>query len=311
MLLADTINLFILYKTGENLSTGTLDWYRIVLTHFTAWLNDNRPLAQLSATTITLYLAHERNRGLAPATVNGRYRAIQAWLNWCEESDEVLATTPTWTSPLGHGQRKKVKPPRVPDKTIRHIQPHEFTQLIAAIDLATWIDYRDWCIIHLLYWTGIRRAELCQLTIDDINFNQATVQIQRGKGDKTRVVPMIEEILDGLRMYITTRPAWHSRDLWLAYDTYRRHVRGPLTRSGLRQMLIRRCRRAHLRPLNPHLFRHTIATELLNAGADMSSVRDILGHSKTSTTESIYAKFRIAGIQRAYNQAVQHMRSGS
>lgn len=305
MLITAALDLFLLFKSAENLSTGTVVWYRDVFKNFLEWLDDGqRQVHELTAVDITKYLARERARKLAPSTIHGRYRALQSFLNWCEDSDEV-GNPP---SPIGHGRRKKVKPPKVPDTVIRHIKEYERDQLLSSIDLATWIDYRDWCIINILYWTGLRRAELCALTIDDIDFLESTIQVEHGKGDKPRTLPIIEDVLAGVKTYLAMRPPWKGRELWLAWDAFRRGVEGKLSHAGLRQMLVRRCKRAGIRYTNAHLFRHTFATNLLNGGADMDVVREILGHTDVRTTRRKYAKYQISGLRRSYNQAVARIR---
>jgi integrase len=102
--------------------------------------------------------------------------------------------------------------------------------------------------------------------------------------------------------YLYSRPAYAGPELWLSSDN-RGGAKGPLNYWTIRQILRRRCERAGVRNLNAHSFRHAFATELLNAGADLSAVSAIMGHSSTKVTEAIYAKWLPAGIQREYNEA--------
>ena len=302
MFLSETIELFLSFRRSEGLSSRTLSWYRDTLTQFSAWLGP-RQTSDVATVDIVAWLNVERARGLAPSSVDGRYRALSALFNWCEGAEEVGCPV----SPIGHGRRKRVKRPKVGKPTVEYVTYNEYRRVTAAIDLATWLDYRDWSLLGILYWTGLRRGEALALHVDDIDFEHHTVRVRHGKGDKARLVPVTEDVIAGIATYLHWRPDWFGPELWVAYDKARRNLGGPLTAAGLRMMLQRRCKRAGVRFLHPHAWRHGFGMAQLNGGADMSSVSTMMGHSSVRVTESIYARWLLNGLRREYNEAVKRI----
>lgn len=297
MLLSTTIEHFVLFKTSENLSARTLAWYHDTLRHFATWCEPTQSIQTVTPITVALYLSHERSRGLASVTVEGRYRALLAFFNWCEGSDLI----PLTNSPLGHGHRKAIKRPRVDLPNLDFVHYDEYHAVVHAIDLANWLDYRDWSLISLMFWTGIRRSELLGLTIEDINLPEASLTLRITKARRPRVAPLHADLIAGLSTYLALRPA--AASLWPAAQTLT-----PLTPAGLRQMLIRRCQRAGVRYLHPHLWRHGFAMTLLNdGGAELSSVSKLLGHSSVKVTERHYATWLTDPLRRAYLATVERI----
>lgn len=309
MLLADAIELFLTFKQAKGLSPKTLAWYADVLRRFDHWLG-SRTLTQIDSLTVALWLAHERNRTigpkqrkLAPLTIEGRYRALSAFFNWCETSSAVGHPK----SPLGHGHAKEVERPKIDDPDMDYVTFEEYTALTAAIDLATWLDYRDWCLIGLLFWCGLRSGELLAMQLDDLRLPTKEVRIRHSKARKPRPAFLLDDLAAGLWTYMQMRPAWSGPELWLAYDKARRNIAGPLSKTGLRMMLIRRCKRANIRFVHPHLFRHGFAMEYLNNDAEIKAVSTMLGHTTVKTTERYYAKWIDGPLRRLHQRIAQRI----
>lgn len=302
-LLSSCVEQFLLFKASEGLAARTLAWYREQLSAFVAYVTD-RAVVDVKPADVALWLLEGRGRGLAPATVEGRYRALSAFFGWCESAEEVGGPS----SPIGYGQRKRVKRPKVPAPALEYVTYAEYRQVVEAIDLATWLDYRDWCLLGVLYWSGLRRGEVVGLDTSDVDLARGLVLVRHGKGDKARVVPVVEEVVSGLVSYLAMRPAYPGSALWLALDRARVGIGGRLTACGLRQMLMRRCRRAQVRYLHPHSWRHGFAMGVLNAGAEMSSVAAMMGHSSVRVTESVYARWLVDGLRREYASAAARIR---
>lgn len=302
MLLSATIELFLSFRRSEGLSPRTLAWYRDTLTRFSDWLGP-RKTSDVATVDIVAWLNAERERGLAASTVDGRYRALSALFNWCEGAEEVGCPP----SPIGHGRRKRVKRPKVAKPVVKYVTYDEYRRITDAIDLATWLDYRDWSLLGILYWCGLRRSEALALHVDDINFEHRTVHVRNGKGNKARLVPVAEDVIAGIATYLHLRLDWPGPELWVAYDRARRDLAGPLSIAGLRQMIIRRCKRAGVRYLHPHAWRHGFGMAQLNGGAEMSSISTMMGHSSVRVTESTYARWLLSGLRREYEEAVSRI----
>lgn len=298
MRLDNAIETFLIIRRSEGLSEQTLEWYRGTLSAFADWLGTRR-LVEIRPVDIAQWLVSQHKRGLAPVTVEGGYRALLAFFNWCEASPDVGKVP----SPIGHGKNKTIRRPKVDAPDMDFVSFDEFAAVTAAIDLATWLDYRDWCMIGLMFWCGLRRGELLALQVSDLRLSKDEVRIRESKTRTVRTAYLLDDLAAGLRYYIQIRPRWEGPHLWLAYDKARRDIAGPLSSTGLRQMLMRRCKRAGVRYLHPHLFRHGFAMNYLNNDAELKAVSTLLGHASVKTTEKHYAKW-LDGPLREVHQRV-------
>ena len=307
--LTHAIDTFLLFKQAEGITPRTLAWYGISLGQFSAWITERpRPgpaegyaghvyLDTIKPVDIAEWLVHRQQRGLSSLTVEGSYRALSAFFNWCEYSPDIGFVP----SPIGHGHHKAVKRPKVDEPDMDFVAFEEYIALTEAIDLATWIDYRDWSMIGVMFWCGVRRGELLQMEMRDLNLRKNEIRIRHSKARRQRVIFLLDDLMAGIRQYLALRPAWQGEQLWLAYDKARRGIAGGLTETGVRLMLMRRCKRAGLRWLNPHLFRHGFAMNYLNFGAELKGVSTMMGHTSIKTTERHYAKW-INGPLRELHQ---------
>jgi integrase len=307
--LSTAIDTFLLFKEAEAITPRTLLWYATTLGHFRAWMSARSsrpiPLTAIKPLDIAEYLVHEQQRGLASLTVEGSYRALLAFFNWCEYSPDCEFAP----SPLGHGRHRMVKRPKVDEPDHDYVTFDEYQSLTTAIDLGSWIDYRDWSMIGVMFWCGVRRGELLQMNVGDLNFAKSEIRIRHSKARRQRVCYILEDLLAGIRQYLALRPPWDGArgapPLWTAYDKSRIEIAGPLTATGLRMMLIRRCKRAGIRFLNPHLFRHGFAMAYLNQGVDLKAVGDLMGHSSYKTTEKHYARWIDDPLRRLHRQTAE------
>lgn len=168
------------------------------------------------------------------------------------------------------------------------LTPEQVRRLLALPALGTPTGFRDRCILEVFWTTGMRLGELLALGVADVDFAQALVTIRHGKGDKPRVVPLGAGALAWLREYLAqVRPFLASEAKGDAPQTlflsrFGRHI----DKSGLCYKLKAYGRRAGLRrALTAHAFRHTLASEMLRAGADLRHIQELLGHEKLTTTE--------------------------
>lgn len=286
MILEQAINLFLLYKQGEGLSRNTLDWYAIQLGQFSAFIGVC-DLGAIGPLPIVQWLVALQDAGKSPITVEGGYRALLSFFNWCEGSPDVGKLP----SPIGHGHTKTVKRPKTDEPDMDFVSFEEYIALTTAIDLSNWLDYRDWSMIGIMFWCGVRRGELLRMDLRDLDYGKARIRIRHSKARRQRSIFLLDDLCAGIRQYLALRPAWEGTSLWAAYDKARIDIAGALTETGLRMMLKRRCKLAGIRYMNPHLFRHGFAMAYLNHGVDLKAVGDLMGHSSYKTTEKHYAKW--------------------
>lgn len=273
----------------------TLAWYAEELAIFTTWYAPADALPDAAA--IERFLAAQHAAGRKPSTVHARFRALRAVFLFLERRRYVTAEA----NPI-----RLLDAPAVPQVARRHVTLPDVERLQAACAAGTWLDARDRLLVGLLFYSGLRVAELCALTVQDVDTTNLTVLVRSGKGEKARLVPFPAAVATLLVRYLYLRPV-HAEHLFLA-ATGQHNVKGPLTRDGVRQILVRRCRQAGIAPAyNPHAFRHGFAMWLLNAGARLTTVATAMGHADSQITAQIYAHTTVATVRREYDEALARL----
>lgn len=289
--LEDMLIHFVEAKSAAGLSTKTLFDYQHQIGLFLRQLPEREGIPDL-ASAIEKHLNHQRRKGLAAASVSASYRALSTWLNWCERRRLIDV------SPMRYVDR-----PRVPKKVAKYVTFAEFRAFFESIDGNSWIDHRDRLIVLLLYFSGMRVGELCELEDADIEPGDLRILIRQGKGMKSRFVPMHEDAASLLHSYTAIRPTSAYSKLLVSNDGFG-GVCGVLTPEGVRQMILRRCKRTGIKYLHPHSWRHGFAMWTLNAGLNLSGVSALMGHSSVTVTESVYAHWNYKNLAREYRQAL-------
>jgi len=175
----------------------------------------------------------------------------------------------------------------------------EMEQLFDACDDATALGKRNRALIELLYATGIRVGECADIGLEDIDFDFSTVLI-RGKGKKERFIPFGEFAKDALLAYIKEGRSELARRQAAHGKLFVNAKGGPLTARGIRYILSDLVQKAALNgKLHPHMIRHSFATHLLNNGADMRTVQELLGHSHLSSTQ-VYTHVTKEHLRKTY-----------
>jgi site-specific recombinase XerD len=259
--------------------------YRVDVEDFVSWLRGRGiALADVDARALTEYVAAlgaarpgRRPRRLAPATVARKLAAVRSFLRFALGAARVpdAALAPR-------------RPRRLPDAPAAG----EVDRTLAALEGDGPLALRNRALVELVYSAGLRSAEAVGLDLRDVSFEQELVHV-RGKGDKERVVPLGEEAA-----------YWVSR--------YLRDARPALARGAADALFLsargRRLDTSSLRRLvpHPHRLRHAFATHLLEGGADLRTIQELLGHSSLSTTQ-IYSHVDARRLRRVYDRA--HPRS--
>lgn len=297
--LSEALSRFLQAKEASGLSAKTIDWYGRMLREYVRWL-EKSGIPEEQATVpdhIESFLHYHRSRGVSPYTVASYYRALRVFFLWLKRR-RLLSFM---ESPM-----EAIDPPKVPQKKPRSVTFDDFQQLYRSIEGHTWTDQRDRAILLILFWSGLRAGELVNLCTANVNLEKQLLHVVAGKGDKDRLVPCTPELVQVLRLYLAARPAYDGPELFVANDGYG-GVRGPLFQNSVGQMLERRCQAAGLPRVNPHAFRHGFATEMLNAGMELSAVSKAMGHASQEITAKVYARWRMDGIQREYSEARQRL----
>ncbi|HZC75337.1 MAG TPA: tyrosine recombinase, partial [Gaiellaceae bacterium] len=260
---------------AARLAPRTVEAYRRDLAHVTAWLDASggRSLADASADDLAAYVAQLRADGLAQTTIARRLAAVRSFFR-----HQVLlgVRTDNHAANVDLPKRRRTLP--------RTLSAAEVERLLEAAAGTTPLDLRNRALGELLYGAGLRVSEAVALDRQSVDLEHRLVRCL-GKGSKERVVPMGREAAEALRLYLARgRPYLerrHRQELFLNANG------GPLTRAGVFLVLRRLAAKAGLEPerIHPHLLRHSFATHLLEGGADLRAVQEMLGHADLATTE--------------------------
>lgn len=207
------------------------------------------------------YLAHRVGSGRAAADTAKHYRSLQQLFRWLAEEGEIPE------SPMA-----RMHPPHVPEQPVPVFTDDELARLVAACAGSTFENRRDIALLRLLLDSGMRLAELAGLTADDLDFEQQ-VAIVTGKGRRMRACPFGNKTSDALRRYLRARARRTDAarpELWLG-------KKGPMTGSGIAQMLERRAADAGIGGVHPHRFRHTFAHRWLAEGGQEQDLMRLAG----------------------------------
>ena len=178
------------------------------------------------------------------------------------------------------------------------LQDSNRPEAVDAAEKGYFFSLRDYAIFELIYSSGLRRSEAAGLNIGDLDFYSGFARAL-GKGSRERLVPVGDKALAAIRAYLDTRPKplAHGLPLFLNYKSTR------LSDGAIALIFKRMARRARFaKPMNPHSVRHSFATHLLDAGCDLKSVQEMLGHKNLQTTE-IYTHVSLERLKEVYDKA--------
>lgn len=234
-----------------------------------------------------LFYLESRGRRLSSTTQNRRVHAVKTFFRFLAEEDFLLIDPAV-----------EVDAPRTPGTLPRVILSElETKRVLEAPDVSTALGLRDRAILEVLYGTAIRNSELSALTLDAVDLARGELRVHRGKGGKSRVLPLGEEAAAWLEAYLArARPqlARASREA-LVFVTWR-GLR--FTRGALSEVVRRAARDAGVRKeVTPHVLRHCCATHMLRHGAGLRHLQELLGHASVATTQA-YTRLETSDLRR-------------
>ena len=254
-----------------------------------AELSDWASLARIDAGALRAQLARRRAEGLGNASAARELSALKAFISFARTQ-------------AGHSNPAppRMRGPRIKKGLPRPVTPDEAVNIAAMVEdeaSAEWIGARDRAVLLLLYGAGLRIAEALSLTGADLPLGQ--VLVVTGKGGKQRAVPLLPIVRAAVGDYLAKSP-WPA----LVGDPLFRGARGGNLSQGMIQKAVARARIVLGLPASatPHALRHSFATHLLGAGADLRSLQELLGHASLSSTQ-IYTKVDAATLLDVYRNA--------
>lgn len=269
---------------AQNKSAMTIMTYGYGVTQLSAYLGAQgmpTEVDKISREHIEAFLVAKREQ-TSSTTAETRYRGLRAFFRWLVEEGEITS------SPM-----ERMKPPKVGDVEVYVPTVADDDAMLLSLRKATvarWADRRDAAIISLFAGAGLRLSELTNLTVADIDIETkdkgGIVKVRHGKGDRFRIASFRPEVANDLARWLRVRmarpQAVSSDALWLG-------LKGPMTTSGIRQMLWKRSEAAGVPRLHPHQLRHHFASEWLRSGRSESGLMSLAGWKSRAMLDNVYA----------------------
>ena len=271
--------------TERGSSEHTIRSYKKDLETFTEFAGQR--IEDVDMTDVRGYVAMLINSGLKKSTVGRRLAAVRSFFKFLHREGLIKANP-----------AKLVNAPKLPKLLPKFLTVDDAVSLVERPEGIGFLPARDRAILELLYSSGLRVSELAGIDTDDINVREGFVKA-KGKGRKERIVPMGRKAVDALKAYMIERVLLKRKDRAMFLN--RRG--GRLTDRGVRRIVVKYARATLIDGrIGPHTLRHTFATHLLQGGADLRVIQELLGHSSLSTTQK-YTHLDIAHLMDVYDKA--------
>jgi integrase/recombinase XerC len=282
----------------RNVSEHTLRNYSSDLEQFVTYLRPNKkqlpPVSEIDHLTIREWMASLHTEQKKKSSIARKLAALRTFFQFLVR-EGMLELNPA----------KLVSTPKLEKRLPKHLSIEEAVRFIETPDLDTDLGKRDRAMLELLYATGVRVAELTTLNLADVDFGNQLVRVT-GKRRKQRIVPFGEPAGDAIRSYLGVRDKFlfnapiSKRDdqaLFLNYQGTRITTRSV---GRMVEKYIRIC--AGMHNISPHALRHSFATHLLDSGADLRDIQELLGHARLSTTQ-VYTHVSMEKLIEVYDKA--------
>ena len=257
----------------KGLSRNTLSAYRQDLLNFTTWLNE-RKLRTVDRAFILEYLSYRLKKGYSSRSTARTLSSLRAFYKYLK-----------FNSLISHDPTEKVESPKIGHTLPKVLSEEDVLKLINAPDTRSSIGLRDRAMLEILYASGLRISELINLDVLNLNIRQGLVRVM-GKGKKERLVPLGEQALDRSTEYQSYGRQKLLKNNPAASFLFLSNKGGGMTRQAFWYRIKKYAIISGVdKSLSPHTLRHAFATHLLERGADLRTVQQMLGHSDISTTQ--------------------------
>jgi site-specific recombinase XerD len=266
----------------KNYSTHTLKSYLNILDHFLRWIPV--PLSEVTSREVGLYVDHLLQNRRTPKTITCHLQTIRLFFDYLIQEEEISRTNPVIRISI-----------RLPKPLPRHLKDDQVKRLLRVIT-----DGRDRAMFMLMLRCGLRVQEVADLTAEAIDPQRKQIFVSKGKGGKDRIVYLSDDARSALFAYLAKRSA-KGKKLFLVQKG---PLKGqPLSVRGIQKRMEYYARKSRLN-VSCHRLRHTMATQLLNADADLATIQDLLGHGQITTTQR-YCWVANLKVQRDYYKAME------
>jgi site-specific recombinase XerD len=255
-------------------------------------VKDYREVAEKDYYDFQEYAERHTKRGLKESTLNGMGMELRRVFSVLEEEEKILL------QPFADIEFIKVR------RNIRDmvLSETEIREVLESIDIGDQYGFRARAILELIYGTGIRARELCNLELSDFLKEEKMLFIRNGKGRKDRIIPMGPSTIEFLSQYIRQARKKFTRRKGPANYVFPTRSGGKLSPEGLKNIFAKIRENCPVKKhFTPHVIRHSYATHLINAGADIRDVQMLLGHSHIKSTE-IYLNLATADLKKVYEK---------
>ncbi len=288
------IQLFIEYlKFEKRYSQHTIISYQTDLEQFFTFLisqYDSPPLADISAVFVRSWLAEMRNENMTPKSLNRKISSLKSFFKYSMKVGEVKQ------SPL-----TTIVSPKVGKRLPSFVAQNDMDTLQQYVEFPdTWKGLTDKLLLDLFYATGMRLSELVNLKESQVDIANCQVKVL-GKGNKERIIPVSKDLINQLKDYINNKKKIAGENVYHNFFTnekgkplYAKYVYN-VVKANLALVTT-------LKKKSPHVLRHTFATHLMNNGADLNAVKELLGHSSLAATQ-VYTHNTIDKLKEVYKKA--------
>ncbi|MDE5871433.1 MAG: tyrosine-type recombinase/integrase [Muribaculaceae bacterium] len=279
-----------------NRSHLTATAYGRDLREFAAFLDKDEEMedaANVSTAEVRAWLAEMARNGLSPRSLRRKTQAVRAFFRWIQKQGEIK------NNPAADVQLAKIGR-KLPEFVREQEMEEILDRPVQGGDPA--LNIRNKLIINILYSCGIRRDELAKITDADVDFYQKEIRVH-GKRNKTRIIPVADELLREIKEWQTVRDGLYAFPSPAPLICSKR---GRMSGRGIYEIVHKLLMSTGATHKSPHSLRHTFATSLLNNGAEINSVKELLGHASLQSTQ-IYTHLTFSDLKKAYDNA--HPRS--
>ena len=268
----------------RNVSPNTVKNYLSGLKHFVLWLDV--PIEDVTYRKITEYVDELLAKRLRPKTINCYLNTVCQFYHYLSDEEGIHVVNPV----------RKPNIMKLPRGLPKHLKDEHIAVLFQNLK-----ERRDNAMFTLMLRCGLRVEEVAHLSLGNIDLKRRTLLIQDGKGARDRIVYISNDALRALLEYIRVRAASKARKVFLVEKGP--YTGQPLSIRGIQKRMEYYARRTSLK-ISCHHLRHTMATQMLNADADLSTIQDLLGHNSIRTTQR-YCRVSNIKVQRDYFKAME------